>query len=174
MTFFHEMGSTLFTCIDRKRRKVEFVETVSAQIQKTITIAKPRLIEIPAQVACRKPSPEAWSKQEVLGHLIDSALINHQRFVRGAFDLAEFFPGYEQNRWVMIQNYNERVWAELIEFWALCNLHLCQMLDCLPEDAKNNLCNIGQETPVPLSFVITDYLRHLKMHLTQILEDGPE
>ena len=150
---------------------MEFIQTVSEEIRQAMTITKPRLMEISAQRASQKLSPDAWSKQEILGHLIDSALINHQRFVRGAFDLAEYFPGYEQNRWVMIQNYNARNWAELIEFWVLCNRHLSLMLDCLPTDAQNNLCNIGQEAPVPLSFVITDYVRHLKMHLEQILED---
>ena len=32
--------------------------------------------------AARKPSPGKWSKKEILGHLIDSAANNHQRFVR--------------------------------------------------------------------------------------------
>ena len=27
-------------------------------------------------------SPEKWSKKQVLGHLIDSATNNHQRFIR--------------------------------------------------------------------------------------------
>jgi hypothetical protein len=31
----------------------------------------------------QRPSPERWTKKEVLGHLIDSASNSHQRFVRG-------------------------------------------------------------------------------------------
>jgi hypothetical protein len=31
----------------------------------------------------QRPSAERWTKKEALGHLIDSASNNHQRFVRG-------------------------------------------------------------------------------------------
>lgn len=31
---------------------------------------------------CFKPLPEKWSKKQILGHLIDSAANNHQRFIR--------------------------------------------------------------------------------------------
>ncbi|TWF45316.1 hypothetical protein FHW36_1011246 [Chitinophaga polysaccharea] len=30
-----------------------------------------------------RPAPGKWSRQEILGHLLDSATNNHQRFVRG-------------------------------------------------------------------------------------------
>ena len=47
-----------------------------------------------------KPDPDRWSIQEILGHLLDSAVNNHHRFVR-AQAVAEFdFPGYEQESWV--------------------------------------------------------------------------
>jgi hypothetical protein len=94
--------------------------------------------------------------------------------VRGALNGAGQFPVYEQTRWVEIQGYNERDWADMVEFWMQCNLHLCQMLDRLPGEALNNPCNIGKENPVTLEFVIVDYLRHLNMHLEQILGTLPE
>jgi hypothetical protein len=31
-----------------------------------------------------RPAPERWTKKEVVGHLIDSASNNHQRFVRAS------------------------------------------------------------------------------------------
>ncbi len=48
---------------------------------------------------------ERWTKKEVLGHLIDSASNNHQRFVRGQIAVRQDFPGYEQEQWVRIQGY---------------------------------------------------------------------
>ena len=60
---------------------------------------------------------------------------------------------------------------DLINLWELCNLHLCQVLDRLPEKDLSNLCNIGKDAPVTLGFVMEDYLRHLKMHLDQILNE---
>jgi len=49
-------------------------------------------------------SPERWTKKEVIGHLIDSASNNHQRFVRGQIADGQDFPGYEQEQWVCIQD----------------------------------------------------------------------
>ena len=146
------------------------MKTASEKIREIITLSKPKLLEISPESACRKVSLDTWSKQEILGHLIDSALNNHQRIVRGVLNVAEHFPPYEQNRWVEMQGYNQRQWGDLIELWAQCNFHLSWALDRLPEEAVNNPCNIGKETPVTLGFVIEDYLRHLNLHLGQILE----
>jgi hypothetical protein len=43
----------------------------------------------------RKVSPDKWSKKEILGHLIDSATNNHQRFVRAQFETPQIY--YEQD-----------------------------------------------------------------------------
>jgi hypothetical protein len=146
------------------------MKTISEKILEIVTSARPRLLAIAPESARRKERAEDWSKQEILGHLVDSALNNHQRVVRGALNAAANFPPYEQNRWVEVQGYNERDWKELVKLWAQCNLHLCRMLDRLPEAALSNPCNIGKEAPVALGFVVEDYLRHLNMHLSQILE----
>ena len=42
----------------------------------------PQLSAISDEAASRKPAPNKWSKKEILGHLIDSAANNHQRFMR--------------------------------------------------------------------------------------------
>ena len=41
------------------------------------------LTEIGERKMSIKPLPNKWSKKEIIGHLIDSATNNHQRFVRG-------------------------------------------------------------------------------------------
>jgi hypothetical protein len=46
----------------------------------------------------QRPSPGRWTKKEVVGHLIDSASNNHQRFVRGQFAGGQDFPRYEQEQ----------------------------------------------------------------------------
>ena len=116
-----------------------------------------------------KLSPDKWSKKEILGHLIDSALNNHQRCVRAGYKVADQFPAYDQNEWVRIQEYNKLSWHDLIRFWNDLNQHLCHIIRCLPEDAKSRPCNIGKEEPVILKFVVEDYARHLQHHLEQIL-----
>src|SRR5438045_8783643 len=72
----------------------------------------------------QRPSPERWTKKEVLGHLIDSASNNHQRFVRCQIAPGQDFPGYEQERWVRIQGYQAARWNDLIDLWRAYNTHL--------------------------------------------------
>src|SRR6185369_11177657 len=72
----------------------------------TIVSAKARLSDMSETESRRKSSPDDWSPAEVLGHLIDSAANNHQRFVRAQFTDDLVFSGYEQERWVSSQKYS--------------------------------------------------------------------
>lgn len=42
----------------------------------------PRLLSLDEATTSARPAPGKWSPREILGHLIDSASNNHQRFVR--------------------------------------------------------------------------------------------
>ena len=61
-----------------------------------------RLATISDEIASYQPATGRWSKKEILGHLIDSAANNHQRFVRAQFVQSLDTPSYEQERWVSI------------------------------------------------------------------------
>lgn len=144
--------------------------TITAQIRAAVYAAKAKFVNISPEEARQKASPGDWSKNEILGHLIDSAANNHQRIVRGAQTAGLIFPLFDQNAWVALQRYNEMNWNELIDLFILNNLHFCRVIDGLPEQVLDNLCTIGQGQPVTLRFIITDYLRHLNLHIAQIME----
>ncbi len=146
------------------------MQPTAGAIRVTVEQAKIKLRAISPEDARLKPSQGDWSKQEILGHLIDSALNNHQRFVRGGYNAAIDFPPYKQELWVALQGYNERDWQELVDLWYMVNHHLCAVMDRLPEEAFENMCGIGREEPVTLRFVMDDYLRHMNMHLAHILD----
>ncbi|MFB3787266.1 MAG: DinB family protein [bacterium] len=116
-----------------------------------------------------KESPESWSKKEILGHLIDSACNNHQRFVRAACHAANAFPAYNQRDWIRVQRYQESDWGNLIILWSAYNRHLSDLIERIPDDALSSPCNIGKDDPVTLEFLAQDYLRHMRHHLNQIL-----
>src|SRR5436190_2017362 len=73
-----------------------------------------------------KPQPDKWSKKEILGHLLDSATNNHQRFVRAQFEDAPHII-YDQNKWNRHSHYNKMSSAHLISFWTLYNRHLMEI-----------------------------------------------
>jgi len=129
------------------------------------------LSSMPEDRVSFKGNPDKWSKKEMLGHLIDSAANNHQRFVRGGCNAAADFPPYSQNDWVRVQKYNESEWTDLVTLWSAYNLHLCNIIERLPAEALSAPCSIGKEETVSLEFVVKDYLRHLRHHIEVILEE---
>ncbi len=145
------------------------MKNIARQIERIVDEVSGSLTSMQSDDVSLKKSPDKWSKKEILGHLIDSAANNHQRFVRVGYGAAGTFPPYDQNEWVRIQQYNELDWKSLVALWTTYNRHLCNILERLPAEVLASPCNIGKVELVPLEFVITDYLRHLRHHLSQIL-----
>jgi hypothetical protein len=112
--------------------------------------------------------PGKWVKKEILGHLIDSAANNHQRFVRAQLVNPFAWPGYEQTSWVALQRYRERPWLELVDLWLALNGHVAAVIESVPADQLSIPCTIGDHKPESLEWWMRDYLRHLKHHLAQL------
>lgn len=113
--------------------------------------------------------PGRWAKKEVVGHLIDSASNNHQRFVRGQLQPGQTFPRYEQDGWVRVQQYRAAPWAELIELWRAYNSHLARVGEAMSADARAATCRVGDGDDVTLAALFVDYVDHLEHHLRQML-----
>lgn len=145
------------------------MKDVARQIRSLISTVEPQLSRMNHHEMGVKPDPHKWSKKEILGHLIDSAANNHQRFVRAVNKIASQFPTYDQDEWVRIQQYNEMPWSFLVTLWSAYNSLLSHIIEHIPESAGSSPCNIGKEEPVTLEFVVKDYLHHLQHHLQDIL-----
>ncbi len=117
--------------------------------------------------------PEKWSKREILGHLIDSAANNHQRFVRVANSGALEFTRYDADEWVARQRYHEILWEPLLELWTAYNRHLAHVLGAVPNELGDVSCELHFEKPVTLRWVARDYVDHMNHHLRQIFEEPP-
>ena len=111
-----------------------------------------------------------WVKKEILGHLIDSALNNQERFVRAQMTDRFVWPGYEQDRWVAVQKYRDRPWTELTQLWEQLNRHIAHVMASVPLDRLSAQCVIGNDEPVTLEWLMNDYIRHLRHHLKQIFD----
>lgn len=118
--------------------------------------------------AARSRGAGKWVKKEILGHLIDSAANNHQRFVRA--QLADRYDGpeYDQEAWVAVHRYRERSWPDLVDLWVALNRHVVAVMEAAPAASLATPCVIGGGEPHPLEWVMRDYLRHLRHHLEQL------
>ena len=139
------------------------------QLQQIIEQSERRLLRFTEEESQSRPSAGKWSRKEVLGHLIDSASNNHQRFVRSQLQGELVFPGYAQESWNRVQQYQSETWENLVRLWTSYNRHLAHVMAAIPESAGRNVCTIGAGEPVTLQFLVTDYVRHLEHHLGQIL-----
>ncbi|HSE34041.1 MAG TPA: DinB family protein [Pyrinomonadaceae bacterium] len=151
------------------------------ELEQTIESTAARLLSLSEEQTKVVHRENKWTRKQILGHLIDSAANNHQRFVRAQFTNALVFPGYEQDRWVDVQHYNDEDWSQLVQLWKLYNLHLAHLasfisLDVLRgERTEHNLDVIAwqaidKKEPVTLEYFIRDYAGHMRHHLAQILE----
>jgi hypothetical protein len=142
---------------------------LAAELERAVTRESPELFRIQDRDADVKPSASAWSKKEELGHLIDSAANNQQRFVRAAIDGEYNGPGYQQNEWVERHGYNGLEWAGLVELWRRYNLLLVAVVGRIPAERMNASCVIGGAAPVTLRFAIEDYLVHMQHHVDHVV-----
>jgi len=142
---------------------------IATDLGRTVAEAKPLLAKLTNADTSTRPDPKKWSKKEIIGHLLDSASNNHQRFVRASLQGSLVFPGYDQESLVELQDFSEMDWGFLVDFWASYNRFLAHVLTCLPEKAGEIVCHIGDHKPATLGFIAQDYVAHLKHHLNQIV-----
>lgn len=147
--------------------------------RRTVEEGAERLLAMTGEESEVRSAPGAWSAKEVIGHLIDSAANNHQRFVRAQYKDDLVFDGYVQDEWVAAQAYQQASWPRLVELWRAYNLHLLHVVAHAPADKltqprrQHTLHRIAfnlvpEHEPTTLEYLIRDYLAHLKHHLGEI------
>jgi hypothetical protein len=143
--------------------------------------ATARMLAIEDQDAGRPRAEGKWSRKEIVGHLIDSAINNHARFVRGALQPDFVFEGYDQDAWVRAQRYQDRNWAGLVRAWRVYNRQIAEVVRATPAEAlerprpRHNLheiafCRLPAEAVATLQYLVEDYVAHLQHHLRQVLD----
>ena len=140
-----------------------------AHFEELLNTVPRRLVDLAEDAVARKPAPNRWSKKEILGHLIDSAANNHQRFVRAQGTPRLELPTYEQEFWVATQAYATEPWPDLVNLWLLFNRHLLHVVKAMPAAVLSHELVIGGRPAVTLEALVADYLRHVDNHVAQLL-----
>jgi len=144
------------------------IEKALNRLEYIINLTPKMLTEINEENMSTKPSPTTWSKKEIIGHLIDSATNNHQRFVRGQFEnIPEI--SYDQNNWNEFSFYNQIESKQIISFWTIYNKQIIEIIKRIPKENLEKQIKIGNNI-LTLEFLIIDYVEHLEHHLKQIIE----
>jgi hypothetical protein len=144
------------------------MKELSEKLLAVVEAAEPRLRAVSEEESVHPILAGGWSRKQVIGHLIDSASNNHQRFVRAALQTSLDFPGYDQSGSVRVQEIQDADWQLLVALWAAYNRYLAYVIARLPASKLKTVCHIGSDEPVTLEFLATDYLTHLRHHLNQL------
>ena len=72
------------------------MQTVIEDLRRAIDEAAAQFAQLNDAETSAPLAADKWSRKQLLGHLIDSAANNHQRFIRAQLNGPKAFPGYEQ------------------------------------------------------------------------------
>jgi len=147
----------------------EVIERLTAHIEKL----PERFIQIPQDIRLRKPAPDKWSPQEILGHLIDSAINNLKRFTETQFlpQPSTVIP-YQQDDLVLVNKYQQLRVEDLLLLWQGLNRQIVNVIKFMPAEKLDYTVITPSGEAKTLHWLIVDYTDHMEHHLRQIF--GPE
>lgn len=143
-----------------------------SRLEKHLKDFPPRLQELGTSQLTDRPAPGKWSKKEILGHLVDSAINNLKRFTdiqAGARPYQLVY--YQQEELVTINHYQELPLEHLLTLWHSLNRQIIYVV------GNTSSQNLSRELELPnesrevktLSWLIGDYVAHMEHHFQQIL-----
>ena len=119
-----------------------------------------------------KPLADKWSRKEILGHLIDSAVNNLRRFCESQY--AEIEPyviqKYEQEHLVKTNDYQNLPVEHLIRLWTNLNTHIAYVLRSMPPVKREVRVLTPEGNIETLGWLAEDYVIHMQHHLDQIFD----
>jgi hypothetical protein len=152
-----------------------------SRLENILEDARTFILSHPRDQFDHKPSPDKWSKKEILGHLIDSAINNLQRFTEIQFNPKPFaIRRYNQNELIKANAYQQADIHELLQLWLSLNRQIIRVMQLQTEQTLNyplqmsgsplfDLSETQDKTKSDLRFLMVDYVDHLEHHLEQVM-----
>jgi hypothetical protein len=142
------------------------------QLGKHIESFPVKLRQLPSTELLNKPAPDKWSKKEIFGHLIDSAINNLKRFTE-----IQFLPqpykviSYDQVNLVIVNDYQNQPLDHLVNLWQVLNRQIIAVVGNIPAEKLDNPVDPQYENNElkTLGWIICDYVAHMEHHFRQIL-----
>ena len=147
-------------------------------ITTTIKRLSSHLIAVPVKMRAFTPSKliepreeGKWSRQQILGHLVDSAINNLKRFTDIQFLPQPYtIQSYMQEELVLANNYNLLPLEHVLSLWESLNRQIIFVAENIPEEKLSYAVKPGYDDNAThtLEWLIADYVAHLEHHLIQI------
>lgn len=145
------------------------LQTALLQLEKHIQEVPEHFKQLSTEIILEKPAPGKWSKQEILGHLIDSAINNLKRFTD-----TQYFPQpytvirYNQDELVVINGYQQQPLDHLLQLWSALNKQVLYVAGNIPaEKLAYTIVSTSGESKT-LEWLVIDYVDHMEHHMKQV------
>lgn len=124
------------------------------------------------RTASKRPEPNEWSLKEIIGHLVNSASNNQQRFLGLQYVPEIQFPPYQKYhlQWLEREKFNELKFEDLFLLWRQYNVLNAHIIANIDAGTLDNMLEMEDGRKIPLKAIAADYVKHLKIHLSQFEE----
>jgi hypothetical protein len=134
---------------------------------------EPKLSQLPEDILIKRKNSQNRTIKQIVGHMVDSASNNTHRIIHLQYQASPLiFPDYanlgNNDRWIAIQNYQHEKWEDLVNLWKYSNYHIVHVINNVDMNKLDNIWISALNSPVSLKAMIIDYLRHFKLHLSEI------
>lgn len=149
------------------------MNNIAKEIGETIEIFRNDFSELDERITSLRISQDKWTLKEIIGHLIDSASNNHQRFIRLQLSEVLEFPDYGGSEWLRIQKHQNMKFSELLSLFYYYNKLLINIILNMDEKCLENKWNINWDensTFITFEKLLNHYVNHMKSHLTHFRE----
>lgn len=113
-----------------------------------------------------------WSKKEILGHLIDSAVNNLKRFTDAQYSSLPYeVVKYQQVDLVAVNNYQNLPLEHLLTLWQSLNRQIVFVVRNIDDEKLDYKVDPQYDNGElkTLGWIIVDYVAHMEHHFKQIL-----
>jgi hypothetical protein len=150
--------------------RIQNIRKASQKIEKLISEWESILLNLTEEQITIKKNIQKRNIKQILGHLVDSSANNHHRIVRLQYMKRLSFPDYQPDNdtWIHIQNYENRDWHILVQFWKQYGLHISYIMNQINEKDLDNLWTDGFIEPISLEDIVLGFPEHFELHLNEI------
>ncbi|RAV08174.1 DinB family protein [Paenibacillus contaminans] len=144
-----------------RQSSIHYYEQTAVKIRQSVE-------GISEQLITWKPGPDKWSIQEIIGHLMDSNIVNSYRIRKIISEPVTPIVTFAHEEWVNEQQFNETPLAEILDAYDALTRYNALLLKKLTEEQWQKF-GMKVEEQISIAHIIDKFIcNHVEKHLGQI------